>query len=93
MDRRHASGRVTAAPFIAVRSSPNFHCAAMDGIAVVARSTSSDREGRPLHLVKGQDLVPGNTRHALQPEPMRNAAVIMVGHVRFDDDCDAPIET
>ncbi|QJT09931.1 molybdopterin biosynthesis protein [Oceanidesulfovibrio marinus] len=93
IDSRHAAGRVTAAPVTAVLSSPNVHCAAMDGIAVVARSTFSAREGRPLTLVKGQDFVPVNTGHALPREPLRTDAVIMVEHVRFDDEGNAHIET
>ncbi len=92
VDSRTAAGRVTAAPVTAVLSSPNIHCAAMDGIAVVASATFKAREGRPVQLVKGVDYLPVNTGHPLPREPFRADAVIMVEHVRFDDDDNALIE-
>ena len=48
-------GRVTAKPYFAKYSSPNFNASAMDGIAVKSEITYSAREGNPLTLVKGRD--------------------------------------
>ena len=47
------SGRVTARPIMARLSSPTYHCAAMDGIAVAAESTFAAREGSPVVLAPG----------------------------------------
>ncbi len=48
-----ALGRVTAEPIWAVRSSPPFDCAAMDGIAVRAADTLGASESIPLELDAG----------------------------------------
>lgn len=93
VDSRAAAGRITAVPVTAVLSSPNVHCAAMDGIAVVAGSTFKAREGRPVRLAKGVDYLPVNTGHPLPRNPFRADAVVMVEHVRFDDDENAFIES
>ena len=77
----HAAGRVLAAPVYAKASSPTFHSAAMDGIAVRAQSTFTAREGRPLTLVKNRDYIPVNTGNPL-PEGMD--AVIMIEEVAND---------
>lgn len=45
-----ALGRVTAEPVFAKLSSPHFHAAAMDGVAVVARDTFGASETSPLRL-------------------------------------------
>jgi putative molybdopterin biosynthesis protein len=45
-----AAGRVTAAPVFAAVSSPHFHAAAMDGLAVRARDTFGAAEISPLTL-------------------------------------------
>jgi putative molybdopterin biosynthesis protein len=54
-----AVGRVLAEPVFARISSPNFHAAAMDGIAVKAESTFGASEGRPKDLVLGEDALRG----------------------------------
>ncbi len=77
----HAAGRVLAAPVYARTSSPTFHSAAMDGIAVRAQSTFAAREGQPLNLIKDKDYVPVNTGNPL-PEGMD--AVIMIEEVMND---------
>jgi putative molybdopterin biosynthesis protein len=48
-------GRVTAEPYFAKYSSPNFNASAMDGIAVKSEVTYDAREGKPLTLIKGRD--------------------------------------
>lgn len=73
-----AAGRVTAAPIFARYSSPTFHSAAMDGVAVRAEKTFSAREGRPLELKLDVDYCPVNTGHAM---PEGTNSVIMVEHV------------
>ncbi len=78
-----AAGRVTAAPIIAKYSSPTFHGAAMDGIAVRAEATSAAREGNPVRLAPGRDFAFVNTGNRL-PEGMD--AVIMIENVVMDGD-------
>jgi putative molybdopterin biosynthesis protein len=70
-----AAGRVTTAPIYARYSSPNFHAAAMDGIAVRAEGTFSAREGSPLRLEPERDFLPVNTG---QPIPEGMNAVIKI---------------
>ena len=48
-----AAGRVTAAPIWALRSSPDYDAAAMDGIAVRAADTVGASESTPLVLPAG----------------------------------------
>lgn len=78
-----ALGRVTAEPLRARRSSPHFHCAAMDGYAVDAAATVSARETQALALSLGQDAYPVNTGDAL-PEGCN--AVIMIENVNEADE-------
>ncbi|NMC50692.1 MAG: molybdopterin biosynthesis protein, partial [Desulfovibrio sp.] len=78
-----AAGRVTAAPIIARYSSPTFHGAAMDGIAVRAEATFAAREGDPVRLAPGRDFAFVNTGNRL-PESMD--AVIMIENVVMDGD-------
>ncbi|MCM0755263.1 molybdopterin biosynthesis protein [Desulfovibrio aminophilus] len=79
-----ALGRVTSRPVIARCSSPTFHAAAMDGIAVRAESTFAAREGHPVTLRRGADYVEVNTGHPLPPGM---DAVVMIEHViRADGD-------
>lgn len=78
-----ALGRVTAEPLRARRSSPHFHCAAMDGYAVDAAATVSARETQALALRLGQDAYPVNTGDAL-PEGCN--AVIMIENVNEADE-------
>ena len=78
-----ALGRVTAEPLRARRSSPHFHCAAMDGYAVDAAATVSARETQALALRLGEDAHPVNTGDAL---PERTNAVIMIENVNQADE-------
>lgn len=73
-----AVGRVLSEPVFAKLSSPNFHSAAMDGIAVKAASTFGAREGNPLKLKIGIDAVYVNTGHVM---PENTDAVIMIEQV------------
>ncbi len=83
-----AAGRVTARPVIAKYSSPTFHSAAMDGIALKASSSYAAREGSPVRLAAGRDFKPVNTGH---PLPSGMDAVIMIENVVMDGE-DALIE-
>ena len=78
-----ALGRVTAIPVRARRSSPHFHCAAMDGYAVDASATKSARETQALALRLGEDVFPVNTG---DPLPDNTNAVIMIENVNQADE-------
>lgn len=78
-----AAGRVTAGPIFARYSSPTFHSAAMDGIAVRADTTFAAREDRPVALAHGTEFVFVNTGNPL-PEGMN--AVIMIENVVQKDE-------
>lgn len=79
-----ATGRVTAEPLFAKRSSPSFHSAAMDGIAVKAETTYGITERHPGVLKLDQDAVWINTG---QPLPNGFDSVIMVEKIhQLDDD-------
>ena len=78
-----ALGRVTAESVAAIRSSPHFHCAAMDGYAVDAASTAHARETKPLALRLGDEAIPVNTG---DPLPDGANAVIMIEHTNPADD-------
>lgn len=75
-----ALGRVLAEPVWALRSSPAFPAAAMDGIAVRAVDTSGAGPGRPVRLAaESFDVVDtGN------PLPPGRDAVVMRERVQFD---------
>ncbi|MCY4146064.1 MAG: molybdopterin biosynthesis protein [Chloroflexi bacterium] len=77
----HALGRVTAQPVQAIRSSPHYHCAAMDGYALRADSTISARETQPLRLQLGESAFAVNTG---DPLPADTDAVVMIEHVNQD---------
>ncbi|WP_300164732.1 molybdopterin biosynthesis protein [Solidesulfovibrio sp.] len=81
IDASRAAGRVTAEPVIARYSSPTFHSAAMDGIAVRAADTFTAREGAPVRLRPGEDFVFVNTGHPLPPA---FDAVVMIENVVMD---------
>src|SRR2546425_4094915 len=55
LDQAH--GRITAGPVWAVRSSPHYDAAAMDGVAVRARQTIGATETSPLRLAVGEQAV------------------------------------
>ena len=76
-------GRVLAEAVTARLSSPNFHAAAMDGIAVKAEKTFGASETRPKELIIGEDAFYLNTGHVM---PAGTDAVIMVEKLdRLDD--------
>jgi putative molybdopterin biosynthesis protein len=85
-----AVGRVLAEPVFAKLSSPNFHAAAMDGIAVKAEITFGASETRPKTLIKDKDAFFVNTGHVL---PENTNAVIMIEHVNVVDDHRLEIES
>ena len=84
-----ALGRVTAAPVLARLSSPSYHCAAMDGIALKAETTFAAREGDPVTLFPETGFAMVNTG---QPLPPGFDAVAMIEHVVFDDTGRAMLE-
>lgn len=71
-------GRVTAEPVFAKTSSPPFHCAAMDGIAVKAEATHGATEETPRTLKVGKEALFVNTGN---PIPEGTNAVIMIEDV------------
>ncbi len=75
-------GRVTAEPIFAKISSPPFHCAAMDGIAVKAESTYGATEESPKSLLINKEALFINTGNPLPPEM---DAVIMIEDVHLID--------
>jgi molybdopterin molybdotransferase/putative molybdopterin biosynthesis protein len=77
-----AVGRILAEPVVARICSPNFHAAAMDGIAVKANTTFGAHESRPKELAVGQEAFYVNTGHVLPPG---TDAVIMIEHVQVVD--------
>ena len=78
----HSVGRVTAEPLFAKISSPPFHCAAMDGIAVKAESTYGATEESPKSLLINKEALFINTGNPLPPEM---DAVIMIEDVHLID--------
>ena len=78
-----AVGRVLAGPIAARLSSPNFHAAAMDGIAVAAENTFGATENRPTVLQTGAEALFVNTGHVM---PEGTDAVIMIENVNVLDD-------
>lgn len=67
-------GRITSRPVFARLSSPHYHAAAMDGVAVRARDTAGVSETRPKRLLLGEQGVPVDTGN---PLPAGFDAVIM----------------
>jgi putative molybdopterin biosynthesis protein len=76
-------GRILAEPVTARLSSPHFHAAAMDGIAVKASSTFGANESRPKKLTVDTDAFFVNTGHVL---PDNTDAVIMIEHLNLIDE-------
>lgn len=74
--------RVISRPVEALRSSPAFHGAAMDGVAVKAEDTFTASPRRPLRLEIGKDAFWINTGH---PLPAGCNAVVMVEHLNVED--------
>jgi putative molybdopterin biosynthesis protein len=85
-----AVGRVLAEPVFANLSSPNFHAAAMDGIAVKAENTFGAVETQPKTLITDKDAFFVNTGHVL---PEGTNAVIMIENVHVLDNHHLEIES
>jgi putative molybdopterin biosynthesis protein len=77
-----AAFRITAGPVWARYSSPTFHSAAMDGVAVKAEKTFQAREGNPVSLKKNTDYIEVNTGN---PMPPGMDCVIMVEKIVQQD--------
>ena len=75
-------GRVIAEPVFARISSPPFHCAAMDGIAVKAETTYGTTEESPKSLLIDKEAFFVNTGN---PIPKGMDAVIMIEDVHLVD--------
>ncbi len=84
-----AVGRVLSEPIFARLSSPAFHAAAMDGVAVKADFTFGASESRPKTLAIGTDAVFINTGHIMPPG---TDAVIMIEHIVAVDETTIEIE-
>lgn len=90
-----ALGRVTAEPVFARRSSPHYHGAAMDGVAVRAEDTFGASEGRPVRLravpaggaVPAGAFAPVDTGNPLPP--WANAVVMIERVYPAEGDADA----
>ena len=78
-----AVGRVLSEPVTAKLSSPGFHSAAMDGIAVKAEQTFGAGEMKPKKLAVGKNAFFVNTGHVM---PDNTDAVIMMEHLNIIDD-------
>ncbi|MBW1990299.1 MAG: molybdopterin biosynthesis protein, partial [Deltaproteobacteria bacterium] len=77
-----AAGRVLAGPAFARISSPPFHSAAMDGVAVRSEDTFGASQARPKTLVLGEEAFYVNTGHMLPPG---TDAVVMMEHIRVEE--------
>ncbi len=84
-----AVGRVLAEPVSARLSSPGFHSAAMDGLAVKAEITFGASETRPKELTIGKDAFSLNTGQIM---PQNTDAVIMIENVNVLDESRVQIE-
>ena len=81
---RRACGRVTAGPVSAKYSSPSFHSAAMDGLAVRAEETFGASDENPLTLrIDSSQAIMVNTGY---PLPEDKNAVIMIEQVLLSGD-------
>ena len=84
-----AVGRILAEPVAAKLSSPNFHAAAMDGIAVRAENTYGASETKPREMFIGDNAFYLNTGHVMPPD---TDAVIMIEQVNELDETKVSIE-
>lgn len=76
-------GRITAEAVYASLSSPSYNCAAMDGIAVIARATKEARPQNPVRLIENETFVYVNTGNPVD-EPYD--AVIMKEDVILEEE-------
>ncbi|MCK5541217.1 MAG: molybdopterin biosynthesis protein [Desulfobacterales bacterium] len=81
--------RVLAEPVFAVTSSPNFHAAAMDGVAVDAKSSFGANPDTPIKLVIDKDAFWINTGRVM---PENTNAVIMIENLNSIDADNIEIE-
>lgn len=79
---KEALTRVTAEPIFARLSSPHYHSAAMDGIALTAQATFGAAEDRPKQLRVGKEAFFVDTGDPLPPE---TDAVVMIEEVHQVD--------
>lgn len=84
-----ALGRYVSKPVAALRSSPAFHGAAMDGVAVNAADTYHASCDDPVSLRIGKNAFWINTGH---PLPEGTNAVIMVEQINLENNRDVVIE-
>jgi len=84
-----AVGRVMGEPAVAALSSPNFHAAAMDGIAVNAATSFGSSDETPVVLEPGVNAFWVNTGHVM---PDNTNAVIMIEHLNIIADNIVKIE-
>lgn len=68
IDVEQASGRYTAEPVFAAISSPPYHSAAMDGIAVRSEATFGASSTRPVVLAAGSDAIEIDTGDPMPPD-------------------------
>ncbi len=81
---REACGRITSRPVSARLSSPSFHSAAMDGLAVRAEDTFGAADDTPVILdISSGQAVMINTGH---PLPEGKNAVIMIENIILNED-------
>jgi putative molybdopterin biosynthesis protein len=73
-----SSGRVLAKPIFANQSSPNYHAAAMDGIAILAETTYGAHVDHPILLEPEKNAFFVNTGNVM---PDNTDAVIMIENV------------
>ena len=79
---KEAMGRVTAAPIFARLSSPHYHSAAMDGVALAAQATFGAAEDRPKQLRLGTEAFLVDTG---DPLPPGTDAIVMIEEVHQID--------
>jgi putative molybdopterin biosynthesis protein len=84
-----SSGRVLAKPVFAKQSSPNYHAAAMDGIAVLSQNTYGAHVDRPVVLETEKDAFWVNTGNVM---PENTDAVIMIENVLKNESGKVSIE-
>jgi len=84
-----SKNRVLAKPAVAAISSPNFHAAAMDGIAVDAKDSFGASQDVPKTLVPEENAFWVNTGHVM---PEGTNSVIMIEHLNILDNKHIEIE-
>jgi len=89
MPVQDAVGRILARPVTAELSSPHFHAAAMDGVAVRAAATFGANPAAPIELKVNENAIYVNTGHVL---PENTDAVIMIEHLNILDEHRIQIE-